>query len=75
MSEQTSPAPEFGGKCAFALSAGAPAAKAPAGNPKHTLVVDGKTYVFKAAVPKLLFKLIPGSAERAQKKWAASQGA
>jgi hypothetical protein len=65
----------FDGKCAFALSAGAGPDKAPAGDPKHALEVDGTTYLFKAAVPKLLFKAIPGSAARAQRKWAASQGA
>lgn len=68
MSESTSGTePEFGGQCAFGVAfAGA---KAPAGKPQHTLVKDGRTYVFSAAVPKLLFQLIPGSAERAQRKW------
>ena len=66
---------EFDGKCAFALSAGAGPDKAPAGNPKYTLTQDGTTYVFKAAVPRWLFKTIPGSAERARKRWAKAQGA
>ena len=63
-------APEFGGKCAFAMSVGS-AAKAPDGKPKYSLVKDGKTYFFFGAVPKLLFQAIPGSAARAQAHWAA----
>ncbi|WP_116205280.1 hypothetical protein [Amycolatopsis circi] len=63
-------APEFDGKCAFALSLG-PAGKAPAGKAQHALEVDGKTYYFVGAVPKLLFRLIPGSRERAERRWAA----
>ena len=43
-------APEFGGKCAFAMSVGS-AAKAPDGKPKYSLVKDGKTYFFFGAVP------------------------
>ncbi|WP_422935389.1 hypothetical protein [Sinomonas sp. P47F7] len=69
MSEST--VTEFDGKCAFALSVG-PAAKAPEGKPEHILVRDGKTYVFSAAVPKWLFQIIPGSADRAQKNWASN---
>jgi len=64
--------PEFDGKCAFATSLGPPS-KAPRGKPKHTLEVDGKTYVFFGAVPKLLFRLIPGSAERAEAHWAKAE--
>lgn len=63
--------PEFDGRCAFALSVG-PASKAPAGKAKHTLVKDGKTYVFAGGVPMWLFKVIPGSAERAEKRWASA---
>lgn len=62
---------EFDGKCAFALSVAA-ADKAPDGKAKHLLVKDGKTYVFAAAVPKWLFMAIPGSAERARKRWVAA---
>ncbi|MBO0842106.1 MAG: hypothetical protein J2O46_02895 [Nocardioides sp.] len=71
MSETTSnptPAPEFGGKCAFGVGLGGPS-KAPEGKPQHTVVKDGKTYVFSSAIPKMLFNVIPGSAERAHKKW------
>ncbi|PSR65784.1 hypothetical protein C8258_21300 [Nocardia sp. MDA0666] len=64
--------PEFDGKCAFAVSA-AGVERAPTGKSKHTVVEDGKTYVFGGAVPKLLFRLLPGSARRAQARWAAGQ--
>lgn len=60
---------EFGGKCAFALSLG-PADKAPVGKPEYTLVKDGKTYQFMGAVPRFLFKILPGSTQRAQQHWA-----
>lgn len=59
---------EFDGRCAFALSLG-PAEKAPLGNPDCTLDVDGRTLVFVGAVPRFLFRLIPGSAERAKRHW------
>jgi YHS domain-containing protein len=65
-----SSAPEFGGKCAFAMSVGG-TAKAPNGNPKYSLAKDGKTYFFSGAAPKLLFQIIPGSAARAEAHWGA----
>jgi YHS domain-containing protein len=64
MSETT---PEFDGKCAFAVSMGS--AKAPDGKPAHSLVKNGHTYYFSAAVPKLLFRIIPGSEARARARW------
>lgn len=63
--------PEFDGRCAFGVSLGG--AKAPTGKAEHTLVKDGKTYVFSAAIPKMLFNLVPGSAERARRKWASQR--
>ncbi|WP_036509731.1 MULTISPECIES: hypothetical protein [Nocardia] len=62
--------PEFDGKCAFAVSV-AGVERAPTGKSKYTVVEDGKTYVFSGAVPKLLFRLLPGSVRRAQARWAA----
>lgn len=73
MSEPQSGTPEFDGKCAFGVGL-AGADKAPAAKPAYTLVKDGKTYAFNGAVPRFLFKIIPGSAERAQRKWAAGRG-
>lgn len=64
--------PEFDGKCAFAVSV-AGGERAPTGKSEHTVIRDGKTYVFVGAVPKLLVQLIPGSARRAQARWAAGR--
>ncbi|PSS44821.1 hypothetical protein C6401_06095 [Arthrobacter woluwensis] len=58
----------FGGKCAFALSLGA-GSTAPEGKPEFALERDGKTYVFSGAVPRALFRVLPGSATRARKNW------
>lgn len=66
--------PEFGGTCAFALSLG-PADRAPRGKPGCTLERDGHTYVFAGAVPRFLFRVLPGSAERAERHWAARSAA
>lgn len=63
---------QCGGKCAFAVSFGG-AAKAPDAKPKYTLTIDGKTYGFFGAVPRALFKMIPGSAARADRKFAENQ--
>lgn len=60
----TSNAIEFDGKCAFAVSVGAPH-KAPDAKPEYTLVKDGKTYGFLSPVPKFLFRILPGSTKRA----------
>lgn len=62
--------PAFGGRCAFALSAG-PAERAPMGKPDCTLDVNGETYAFAGAVPRWLFRVIPGSAARAKAHWDA----
>ena len=66
--------PEFDGKCAFAVSVGA-TDKAPEAKPQHTLVCDGRTYGFLGPVPKLLFRLVPGSERRAHRAWAARAAA
>ncbi|MBO9706163.1 MAG: hypothetical protein J7474_11735 [Arthrobacter sp.] len=62
----------FGGKCAFALSLGA-GSTAPEGKPEFTLERDGKTYVFSGAVPRALFRWIPGSAVRARRSWVKAR--
>lgn len=64
---------EFDGKCAFAVSVGGPS-RAPAANPRFTLAKDGKTYGFSGAVPRALFRIIPGSAVRAQRAWVSARG-
>ncbi|GAA4390742.1 hypothetical protein [Tsukamurella soli] len=66
MTEET---PQFDGKCAFGVGLMG-SGKAPVGDPKHSVVKDGKTYLFSGVVPKLLFELVPGSAGRAEAKWA-----
>ena len=64
---------EFDGKCAFAMSVGG-AKHAPDAKPRYTVTKNGKTYGFVGAVPKALFQLIPGSAERADAAWAKAHG-
>lgn len=63
----------FGGKCAFAVSVGGHN-KAPDANPKYFVEKRGTTYGFVGIVPKWLFQIIPGSAERADRAWAKAQG-
>jgi hypothetical protein len=63
--------PEFGGKCAFAVALAGPD-KAPQGDVKYALEQDGKTYFFKGAFPRWLFKAF-GMAARAQAKGAAAR--
>lgn len=63
---------EFDNKCAFAVMVGG-AAKAPEAKPAHSVSRDGKTFGFSGAVPKALFQVIPGSANRAQRAWAKAQ--
>jgi hypothetical protein len=60
------------GKCAFAVYVGG-ATKAPDAKPGYTITVNGTTYGFLGPVPKLLFRLIPGSAARADRLWAEHQ--
>ena len=69
-----SDAPDFDGRCAFALSLG-PADKAPQGKSDCTLEHEGHTYVFSGAVPLFLFSVLPGSAARAQRHWAERSAA
>ena len=63
---------EFDGKCAFAVMVAGPD-KAPESKPKYTVEKNGKTYGFVGAVPKMLFQIIPGSATRADRKWATAK--
>jgi hypothetical protein len=60
------------GKCAFAVSVGG-AGKAPDAKPAHHITVNGTTYGFLGPVPKLLFRVIPRSAARADRLWAEHQ--
>lgn len=51
--DESAAVPEFGGECAFAVSLGK------SGDPesgKHQLVREGKTYYFRNAVARFLFK-------------------
>ncbi len=63
---------EFDGKCAFAVSVRSPEG-APEHKPQYTLTRGDRTYGFLGPVPKALFQIIPGSAERAHRKWDASR--
>lgn len=57
---------EYDGKCAFALSLGK---TPPSTNHRYTLSKNGKTYAFMNPIARFLFKLFPGSIEKADKNW------
>ena len=58
--------PEFGGACAFATSLG----REGVGDPTTAMTTKGgKTYYFQNGVAKMLFRLLPGRAEKAQANW------
>ena len=58
---------EYEGHCAFAVSTG----KLDVKGGGHTLTANGKTYVFSNPVAKLLFRLLPGRAKKADANWKA----
>jgi len=58
---------EFDGECAFAVSTGKRDVE---GSPKHHLVQDGKTYLFKNGAARFLWKVLPGRAEKAEAVWS-----
>lgn len=66
MSEDTTRL-EYDGECAFALSTGK---RAVAGSPKHTVVDGEKTYQFSNGVARLLWKVLPNRAAKADEVWA-----
>lgn len=55
----------FEGQCAFALSLGKRDVKG--GN--YLITKDGEQYSFSNPLAKLLFKIIPNSAEKAKLNW------
>ena len=59
--------PEFGGECSFAVSTGK---RNVVGSSKHQIVDDGKTYYFKNAAARFLWKVLPNRAARAGAVWA-----
>ena len=66
MSDATTPQPEFGGQCAFAVSLGK-SDEAESG--KHQLEQNGRLFYFKNPVAKFLFKMLNRSG-KADQKWA-----
>ncbi len=60
--------PGFDGQCAFAVSTGKLGVD---GSLRHRLDQDGRTYLFKNGAAKLLWRLLPGRAARADEVWAA----
>ena len=58
--------PQYNGQCAFATSLG----KDAEGLKKHSLVQDGKLYLFSNPVAKFLWKIIPNSKKKADLKWS-----
>ncbi len=59
---------QYKGMCAFAVSTGK--TNVPGG--KHVVTIDGKTYAFSNAVAKLLFKILPNRAKKADAVWQAT---
>ena len=59
--------PEYEGECAFALSTGK---RNVAGSPNHKIVTGDKTYYFKNGAARILWKLLPGRAAKADAVWA-----
>lgn len=57
--------PMYDGLCAFAVSTG----KTDVQGGKHSLVKDGKTYVFSNPVAKLLFIILPNRIGKAEDVW------
>jgi len=55
----------YNGHCAFAVSAG----KTDVIGGKHSLSIDGETYMFSNPIAKLLFKLLPNRIEKADNHW------
>ena len=64
-----SPTPEYGGECAFALSTGKHEV---AGSSKHQIVDGSRTYYFSNGVARLLWKILPNRAVKADAAWAAT---
>ncbi|PKV52794.1 hypothetical protein ATE84_4921 [Aquimarina sp. MAR_2010_214] len=55
----------YSGHCAFAVSTG----KIDIKGGKHSLTIEGKTYLFSNPIAKFLFKLIPNRIEKADINW------
>ncbi len=60
--------PSFDGQCAFAISTGKLGVD---GSQRHRLDDGGRTYLFKNGAAKLLWRLLPGRAAKAEEVWAA----
>lgn len=58
---------EYDGECAFAVSTGK---REVAGSPKHAVVDGDKTYQFSNRVARLLWKVLPNRAAKADAVWA-----
>lgn len=56
---------EFNGHCAFAVSTG----KTDVKGGKHSLTLDGKTYLFSNPIAKILFKMLPKRVGKANAVW------
>jgi hypothetical protein len=63
----TNAQPAFDGECAFAVSLGKSGVE---GTAKTTLVVSDTTYHFSNPVAKMLFRVLPNRAAKADAAWA-----
>lgn len=52
---------EYDGYCAFAVSTG----KMDVKGGKHSITIDGKTYLFSNPIARILFKLLPNRIQKA----------
>ena len=64
-------APAFDGQCAFAVSTGKLGV---IGSTRHRVEADGRTYLFKNGAARLLWRLLPGRAARADQVWQRAAG-
>ena len=65
--DSQSPQPEYDGQCAFGMSMGR---QAP-GKEDQQITEDGKVYLFSNPLVKMMWKIMPNRAAKADAKFAA----
>ena len=70
-SPQTNGNRQYDGQCAFAVSTGKLGVVA---SPNHTIETDGRTYAFKNGAARLLWRVLPGRAAKADQVWGDMAG-
>lgn len=65
MTAEINKSTEYNGHCASAVSTG----KTDVEDGKSSLELNGKTYLFSNGIAKILFKLLPNRAKKADEIW------